>query len=95
MLRQAFASTLQLKQMLIPERLLQSRFEGVSKSPNVDDVVAGVRDKAGHAFWPQSGGDTRREAAPIVAGQDGVLNAKSVKEIDQVLAKRSLLPSTH
>ncbi len=65
------------------------------KSLDVDDVVAGVRDKAGHAFWPESGGDTGGEAAPVVAGQDGALNAKDVNEIDQVFAKRSLLPGTH
>ena len=65
------------------------------KSLHVDDVVAGVRDKAGYALWPQSAGDAGGESAPIVAGQNGALNAKSVKEIDQALAKRSLLPSTH
>ena len=45
MLRQAFASSLQLKQMLIPEDLLQGRSEGVLKSLHVDDVVAGIRDE--------------------------------------------------
>ncbi len=37
MLRQALASTLQLEQMLIPEHLLQSRFEGVLNSLHVDE----------------------------------------------------------
>src|ERR1700722_19963329 len=95
MLRQALASALQLKQMLIPEHLLQSRFEGVAKPRDVDDVVAGIRDEAGHAFRPERRGDAGRQAAPIVAGQNGALNAESVEEIDQVSAKGGLLPAAH
>jgi hypothetical protein len=91
MLRQALASALQLKQVLIPEHLLQRGFEGVSKPRDVDDVVAGVRDEVGHALRPERRGDAGGKAAPIVTGQNGALNAESVEEIDQVAAKRSLL----
>jgi hypothetical protein len=95
MLRQALTSSLQLKQMLIREHLLQSRCEGVSKARDVDDVVAGIRKEARHAFRPERRGDAGRKAAPIVAGQNGALNAESVEEIDQVSAKRSLLSAAH
>ena len=87
MLRQALASALQLKQMLIPEDLLQGRSEGVLKSLHVDDVVAGIRDEAGHAFRPERRGDAGRKAAPVVAGQNGALNAERIEEIDQVTAE--------
>jgi hypothetical protein len=84
MLRQALASSLQLKQMLIPEHLLQSRCKGVSKAFQVDDIVASLRDEGGHAFRPQSRCNEGRQATPIVAGQNGALNAESIKEIDKV-----------
>ena len=95
MLRQALASPLQLKQMLVPEDLLQGRFEGMSQPLDIDDVVAGVRDEAGYAFRPERRGDAGRQAAPIVAGENGALNAERIEEIDQVTAKRGLLPAAH
>jgi hypothetical protein len=70
-------------------------FEGVSKPLDVDDVVAGIRDEAGHAFRPERSCHAGRKAAPIVAGQNGALNPESVEEIDQITAERSLLPAAH
>jgi len=59
----------------------------VSEPFHVDDVIAGIGDEAGHALRPQRGGDAGRQAAPIVAGQNGAANAETIEEINKVMTK--------